>query len=156
MNEDVMTAKKVAGAATFSAWPIEAHGAGELKIVYLENDYYSIPFETLLPVGAVNMLVAGRCLSAEHEALASARVTAQCFGMGYAAGAACGLMRREGISATALAGVDVEAWMKENGLATANEKKKKGVAMVAIVHDDDVREKIADRTVDVTKFAAAA
>jgi alpha-D-ribose 1-methylphosphonate 5-triphosphate synthase subunit PhnL len=36
------------------------------------------------------------------------------------------------------------------------EKKRKGVAMVAIVHDDDVREKIADRTVDVTKFAAAA
>lgn len=36
------------------------------------------------------------------------------------------------------------------------EKKQKGVAMVAIVHDDDVREKIADRTVDVTQFAAAA
>jgi alpha-D-ribose 1-methylphosphonate 5-triphosphate synthase subunit PhnL len=36
------------------------------------------------------------------------------------------------------------------------EKKKKGVAMVAIVHDDDVREKIADRLVDVTQFAAAA
>jgi alpha-D-ribose 1-methylphosphonate 5-triphosphate synthase subunit PhnL len=36
------------------------------------------------------------------------------------------------------------------------EKKRQGVAMVAIVHDDDVREKIADRTVDVTKFAAAA
>ena len=37
-----------------------------------------------------------------------------------------------------------------------DEKKRKGVAMVAIVHDDDVREKIADRTVDVTQFAAAA
>jgi len=36
------------------------------------------------------------------------------------------------------------------------EKKKQGVAMVAIVHDDDVREKIADRMVDVTQFAAAA
>jgi alpha-D-ribose 1-methylphosphonate 5-triphosphate synthase subunit PhnL len=36
------------------------------------------------------------------------------------------------------------------------EKKQKGVAMVAIVHDDDVREKIADRMVDVTQFAAAA
>jgi alpha-D-ribose 1-methylphosphonate 5-triphosphate synthase subunit PhnL len=35
------------------------------------------------------------------------------------------------------------------------EKKLKGVAMVAIVHDDDVRELIADRIVDVTAFAAA-
>ena len=39
---------------------------------------------------------------------------------------------------------------------TAETAKRKGVAMVAIVHDDDVREKIADRMVDVTKFAAAA
>jgi alpha-D-ribose 1-methylphosphonate 5-triphosphate synthase subunit PhnL len=36
------------------------------------------------------------------------------------------------------------------------EKKKAGVAMLAIVHDDEVRAQIADRTVDVTTFAAAA
>ena len=36
------------------------------------------------------------------------------------------------------------------------EKKRKGVAMVAIVHDDEIREAIADRVVDVTAFAAAA
>jgi alpha-D-ribose 1-methylphosphonate 5-triphosphate synthase subunit PhnL len=36
------------------------------------------------------------------------------------------------------------------------EKKAAGVAMVAICHDDDVRELIADRIVDVTAFAAAA
>ncbi len=36
------------------------------------------------------------------------------------------------------------------------EKKKAGVGMVAIVHDDEVRAQIADRIVDVTTFAAAA
>lgn len=36
------------------------------------------------------------------------------------------------------------------------EKKRAGVAVVAIVHDDDVREAIADRIVDVTAFADAA
>jgi alpha-D-ribose 1-methylphosphonate 5-triphosphate synthase subunit PhnL len=36
------------------------------------------------------------------------------------------------------------------------EKKARGTAMVAIVYDDDVRRAIADRLVDVTKFAAAA
>jgi alpha-D-ribose 1-methylphosphonate 5-triphosphate synthase subunit PhnL len=35
-------------------------------------------------------------------------------------------------------------------------KKRSGVAMVAIVHDDEVRRLIADRIVDVTLFAAAA
>jgi alpha-D-ribose 1-methylphosphonate 5-triphosphate synthase subunit PhnL len=37
-----------------------------------------------------------------------------------------------------------------------NEKKRSGVAMVAIVHDDEIRGRIADRVVDVTAFAAAA
>ena len=36
------------------------------------------------------------------------------------------------------------------------EKKRKGVAMVVIVHDDEIRHQIADRIVDVTAFAAAA
>ncbi|MCP3473944.1 phosphonate C-P lyase system protein PhnL [Bradyrhizobium sp. CCGUVB1N3] len=36
------------------------------------------------------------------------------------------------------------------------EKKHKGTAMVAIVHDDEIRHRIADRIVDVTSFAAAA
>jgi alpha-D-ribose 1-methylphosphonate 5-triphosphate synthase subunit PhnL len=36
------------------------------------------------------------------------------------------------------------------------EKKKRGAAIVAIVHDDDVRNAIANRIVDVTHFAAAA
>ncbi|WP_315721270.1 MULTISPECIES: phosphonate C-P lyase system protein PhnL [unclassified Bradyrhizobium] len=35
-------------------------------------------------------------------------------------------------------------------------KKQAGVAMIAIVHDDEIRRQIADRTVDVTTFAAAA
>src|SRR6202022_1827329 len=37
-----------------------------------------------------------------------------------------------------------------------DEKKRQGVAMVAIVHDDEIRHLIADRIVDVTSFAAAA
>jgi alpha-D-ribose 1-methylphosphonate 5-triphosphate synthase subunit PhnL len=36
------------------------------------------------------------------------------------------------------------------------EKKRDGVAMVAIVHDDEIRNAIADRLVDVTSFAASA
>ena len=37
-----------------------------------------------------------------------------------------------------------------------DEKKRQGVAMVAIVHDDEIRHLIADRIVDVTSFASAA
>jgi alpha-D-ribose 1-methylphosphonate 5-triphosphate synthase subunit PhnL len=41
-------------------------------------------------------------------------------------------------------------------VALIAEKKRAGVAMVAIVHDDEIRHLIADRVVDVTSFAAAA
>ena len=120
-NEDVLQARKTAGAVTFSAWPIESHSAGGLTITYLEDDTYDIPFETLVPLTDTNLLVAGRCLSAEHEAMASARVTAQCFGMGYAAGAASALMLKEEISSQQLIGVDVESWMHDRHLKTAEE-----------------------------------
>src|ERR1700749_946624 len=36
------------------------------------------------------------------------------------------------------------------------QKKPEGVAMVAIVHDDEIRREIADRIIDVTSFPAAA
>ena len=121
-NQQVLTAAKFPGAATFSAWPIEAHGAGELQIVYLDRQTYDVPFETLVPQHGRNLLVAGRCLSAEHEALASARVTAQCLGLGYAAGAACGLLLRESIRAQDLTGVAVAAWMQAHQLKSAGER----------------------------------
>ena len=121
-NEQVMRAAKAPGAASFSAWPIEAHGPQSVKIVYLDNQTYDIPFETLVPVHSANLIVAGRCLCAEHEALASARVTAQCFGMGYAAGAACALMVREKVKSQSLDGPLVARWMKKNRLKTASER----------------------------------
>jgi alpha-D-ribose 1-methylphosphonate 5-triphosphate synthase subunit PhnL len=34
------------------------------------------------------------------------------------------------------------------------EKKRRGAAIVAIVHDEDVRDAVADRRIDVTRFAA--
>jgi alpha-D-ribose 1-methylphosphonate 5-triphosphate synthase subunit PhnL len=36
------------------------------------------------------------------------------------------------------------------------ERKRQGAAIVAIVHDDAIREQIADVAVDVTHFATAA
>jgi hypothetical protein len=41
--------------------------------------------------------------------------------MGYAAGAACGLMRKENLKADALTGEMVAYWMRRNGLKTTGE-----------------------------------
>jgi alpha-D-ribose 1-methylphosphonate 5-triphosphate synthase subunit PhnL len=50
----------------------------------------------------------------------------------------------------------LDAANREIVVGLIGDKKNAGVAMVAIVHDDEVRRQIADRIVDVTSFAAAA
>jgi alpha-D-ribose 1-methylphosphonate 5-triphosphate synthase subunit PhnL len=50
----------------------------------------------------------------------------------------------------------LDAGNREVVVGLIDEKKRAGVAIVAIVHDDEIRHLIADRVVDVTTFAAAA
>jgi alpha-D-ribose 1-methylphosphonate 5-triphosphate synthase subunit PhnL len=50
----------------------------------------------------------------------------------------------------------LDAANREVVVQLIDQKKRAGVAMVAIVHDDEIRYRIADRIVDVTSFAAAA
>jgi len=50
----------------------------------------------------------------------------------------------------------LDAANREVVVGLIDEKKREGVAIVAIVHDNEIRGLIADRVVDVTTFAAAA
>ena len=65
-------------AISCGAWPQEFHVAGtETEYVWLdEGTWYQVPYRSLLVRGVDNLLVAGRCISATHEALASTRVIA--------------------------------------------------------------------------------
>lgn len=73
--------------------PIEDHNqTSATKWVYLkENDFYTIPYRTLIPKNSRNLLVAGRYFSATHSAHAGSRSIAQCMGMGQAAGIAASI-----------------------------------------------------------------
>jgi hypothetical protein len=64
-----------------------------------------------------NIIVAGRCLSAEHEALASARVTAQCFEYGHAAATAAVMSLQDSMPLRDIRGEDVREAMRQNGSA---------------------------------------
>ncbi|WP_108819022.1 FAD-dependent oxidoreductase [Pseudovibrio sp. Alg231-02] len=87
-NEHVANCDKPEDGVVRSSWPIEMHAGEKSKLHWLMEDYYEVPYGTLVPKELDNVIVAGRCLSAEHEALASARVTAQCFELGHAAAVA--------------------------------------------------------------------
>ena len=63
---------------------------------------YNIPFRSLIPVNAKNLLVAGGSISATKEAFASVRVQAQCMALGQAAGTAAAICAEQNISADLL------------------------------------------------------
>ena len=48
----------------------------------------------------------------------------------------------------------LDARNREVVIGLIAEKKKQGIALLGIFHDDDVREAVADRIIDVTAFAA--
>ncbi|ANW68029.1 FAD-dependent oxidoreductase [Mycobacterium sp. djl-10] len=103
---DVVDGAKRADSICRSPWPIELHDGNRPKLHWLLDDYYDVPYGTLVPERGENVIVAGRCLSAEHQALASARVTAQCFEYGHAAAVATLVSLDSGI---AYRGLDVRA-----------------------------------------------
>ena len=70
-----------------------------------------------MPAVGENIIVAGRCLSAEHEALASARVTAQCFEYGHAAGVAAALSISSDVPLHTLEPSSIAEQMKKSGSA---------------------------------------
>ena len=61
------------------------------------NDFYEIPYRCLLPQKINGLLVAGRCISCDRDALASMRVQPTCMFTGHAAGLAAALAVKEGI-----------------------------------------------------------
>ena len=54
----------------------------------LVDDYYGIPYRTLLPNGCTNLLVTGRCISATSRAASTLRIMPCCMALGEAAGTA--------------------------------------------------------------------
>lgn len=114
-NEDVTGARKFPTGIARSPWPIELHSGEKPRLVWLLEDYYEVPYECFVPKFGEGLLVAGRCLSAQHEAMASARVTAQCFSYGHAIGHAAVVAIRERTAPRRIDGAYVRDLVNRDG-----------------------------------------
>lgn len=76
---------------------------------------YGIPWGCLVPVGLENVAVAGRCLSATHDAHASARSMATCMAMGQAAGTAAAIASSESKNIVEVEIGELRAALREAG-----------------------------------------
>jgi hypothetical protein len=85
---DVVGAQKFPDAVARCAWPVEEWGAdGKTKLLWLPSgEHYEIPARALRAAKIKNLFMAGKTISAEASAIASARVMGCCLATGAAAG----------------------------------------------------------------------
>src|SRR3954447_20324054 len=91
--DDVLAGRSFPDTIGLCGAPIEDHRTGADTVWrYLpDGAAVGIPYRALLVRDAANVLVAGRCFSATHDAYASVRSMAQCMAMGQAAGTAAAI-----------------------------------------------------------------
>jgi hypothetical protein len=97
VGEYRLTADDLRGNARFddvvalNARPLDRHlKGGVFEIINLDGNH-DVPLRALTPKAVTNLLVAGRCISSDHESNASLRGVATCLATGHAAGAAAAL-----------------------------------------------------------------
>ena len=79
--------------------PVDIHRAGDAgqRCQFLKKAAF-VPYRTLYALDFPNLLVAGRCFSADEVASASVRVQASVMGLGQAAGVGAGMCVKQGCS----------------------------------------------------------
>jgi hypothetical protein len=129
IGEYVLTLADLRAGRTFDdaiargVYPLDGHRPDDDKRTYIlppeERTVppYQIPYRSLLPRGAKNLQVAGRCFSADQLALSSARVMTTCAMMGQAAGIAAALASAQRASLQSLEYQEVRKRVEERGAA---------------------------------------
>jgi hypothetical protein len=95
--------------------PFVKPGGYEARVNPLE--YCEIPYRSLVPLKIDNLLVVGRCVSAEFNAIAAVRVIAPSMSTGQAAGVAAALCKKQGVTPRTLDGKLVRQTLIEQGVA---------------------------------------
>ena len=106
-GEEYVSAFRYPDSISRGAHPIDIHVANgpAQNVTFLKTPAY-VPYRALYAPGFPNLLVAGRCLSADKTAFASLRVQASCMGTGQAAGAAAAMAAAHDLPVD---GIDVPA-----------------------------------------------
>ena len=97
-EEDILKCHRFDDVVTVAAYPIDLHHpvGGDCTLEWCP-DCYDIPFRCMVPQKIDNLLVAGRCISATHLAMASTRVMSICMAEGEAVGHAAAQAIRDNV-----------------------------------------------------------
>ena len=88
---------------------------------------YEIPYRCLLPQGVEQLLVAGRCISADHAAHARSRNMPACMATGQAAGVAAAVAVESGTTVRQVSVAEVQKRLRALGMPLFSEEVKETV-----------------------------
>jgi glycine/D-amino acid oxidase-like deaminating enzyme len=118
-RDDVLEGRKFDDAVARSAYPIDLHnpsGSGTTTRRLAPGESYEIPYRALVPINREQLLVAGRCISTTHEALASTRLTPTVMTLGQAAGTAAAMAWARGVRVGDVNGRELRAQLVADGV----------------------------------------
>jgi hypothetical protein len=113
-KEDIVANRSFPDPVALGVWPIDVHpqkGQIGMHDMYVPLPY-QIPFRALLPKALNNLVVAGRCISTDRQAIGSVRVGATCGALGHAAGIAAALSAKSDLPLQSLDYADI--WKELN------------------------------------------
>ena len=102
-GEDYFNAKKFPDGVCRTAYPIDIHDESlDFAKNLRDGEFYEIPYRALVTNEISNLLVVGRCISANFAAQASVRIQPTRMSMGEAAGIAAAYGLKNGIAVNAI------------------------------------------------------
>lgn len=115
-QKDVLSGRDFADQIGRGAYPLDVHdvesGKGGSTLNPIQRSF-GIPLRTLLPEGTPNIAVAGRSISATHEAAGSIRGQAVCMVTGHAAGVVAALAAGRGQSPHEIDSTEVQETLRK-------------------------------------------
>lgn len=107
-GQDVRSCRKFEDGIAGSGHPIDTSEDNKGVFEKLQGgQWFDVPFRSILVKGLEGIVTAGRCVSADHDALGAIRPTASCMALGEAAGTAAGMAVERGIYPRKLDGIEV-------------------------------------------------
>ena len=97
-GEDVVSGRAFDDVVAMGGYHVDIHRPDGTWVQSQDTQAYDIPFRSLVARGLQNLLMAGKCLSATHEAVASTRVIPICMAQGQAVGTAAALAVNRGVT----------------------------------------------------------
>jgi 2-polyprenyl-6-methoxyphenol hydroxylase-like FAD-dependent oxidoreductase len=99
-QDDYTSGRTYPDAVCYAYYPIDLHdkNTGVHPAHLAEGKVATVPLRALIPAGAKNLLVAGRCISSDRYANSALRVEATCMATGQAAGEAAALAAKLGVT----------------------------------------------------------